>query len=139
MANKTDKNQPAKSSSSKAGAFQKKSAKSIAEETTKEPVKESKAKQFKQKRDTKSAPLHAGKPESSKPKAKSFSFYPTDFNTLSELQELLTEYSNRGLTESVVARTALNYLKYQLDAENKKANKSGQFEETLKRIIQESK
>ena len=132
MANKTDKN-----STSKASAFQKKPTAKPAAKIEKD--EESKAKAFKQKRDTKSAPLHAGKPESSKPKAKSFSFYPTDFNTLSELQEMLTEYSNRGLTESVVARTALNYLKYQLDTENKKANKSGQFEETLKRIIQESK
>lgn len=139
MTSKTNKNQTDKKSASKASAFQKKPAAKPAAKIEKDEVQESKAKAFKQKRDTKSAPLHAGEPELEKPKAKSFSFYPTDFKTLEKVQKLLAEYSNRGLTESVVARTALNYLKYQLDTESKKANKSAQFEETLKRIIQESK
>jgi hypothetical protein len=134
MANKTDKK-----SASKASAFQKKTATKPVDKTEKEKVEESKAKAFKQKRDTKTAPLHASEPEIAKPKAKSFSFYPTDFKTLEKVQELLADYSNRGMSESVVARTALNYLKYQLDNESKKANRSAQFEDTIKRIIQESK
>lgn len=76
--------------------------------------------------------LHANKYRPKEIVKRSFSLYKTDYDSLGEMSDYLSKFTNQRMSNSLVIRTALNHLRTTIENGGQRA------EEILKERLRES-